>query len=41
MHSGVVNGLVRMTELWPDYKVRFVDLTVILTGVDAQFFVND
>lgn len=41
MHSGVVNGTVQ--EIFgciEQYRKRFKDLTVILTGGDSQFFVS-
>ncbi len=38
MHSGVVNGVsAEIDGLIDQYKSRFADLTVILTGGDAQF----
>jgi len=38
MHSGVVNGICNEIDgVIDQYKSRFVDLTVILTGGDAQF----
>ena len=38
IHSGVVNGVVKEIEgVIIDYKARFKDLTVILTGGDAVF----
>ncbi len=38
MHSGVINGLCHEIDGFVDqYKSRFVDLTVILTGGDAHF----
>ena len=38
MHSGVVNGICNEIDgIIEQYKSRFVDLTVILTGGDAQF----
>jgi len=38
IHSGVINGLVyEIDGFISQYKARFVDLTVILTGGDAQF----
>lgn len=38
MHSGVVNGVcAEIDGLIDQYKSRFTDLTVILTGGDAQF----
>ncbi len=38
MHSGVVNGVcAEIDGLIDQYKRRFADLTVILTGGDAQF----
>jgi len=39
MHSGIVNGIVNEVEgVVGQYKKRFKDLTVILTGGDAHFF---
>ncbi|GMN09941.1 type III pantothenate kinase [Croceitalea sp. MTPC9] len=39
MHSGVINGLVNEVDgVIDQYKLRFKDLTVILTGGDAHFF---
>ena len=41
MHSGVINGLVNELDGTIDqYRARFQDLTVILTGGDSQFFVK-
>lgn len=38
MHSGVVNGICQEIDgIIGQYKTRFSDLTVILTGGDAQF----
>ena len=38
MHSGVVNGVcAEIDGVIEQYKLRFADLTVILTGGDAQF----
>jgi len=38
IHSGVLNGLLHEIEGFiAQYSARFVDLTVILTGGDAQF----
>ena len=38
MHSGVVNGVCNEIDgIIEQYKSRFIDLTVILTGGDAQF----
>ena len=38
MHSGVVNGIsLEIDGVIAQYKSRFPDLTVILTGGDAQF----
>ena len=38
MHSGVINGICNEIDGTIDqYRSRFVDLTVILTGGDAQF----
>lgn len=38
MHSGVVNGIgLELDGVINQYKARFKDLTVILTGGDAQF----
>lgn len=38
IHSGVVNGIsLEIDEVIGQYKSRFADLTVILTGGDAQF----
>jgi len=38
MHSGVINGLTQeINGIVDQYAVRFKDLTVILTGGDAQF----
>jgi type III pantothenate kinase len=39
MHSGVINGTVQEVDgVITQYKQRFKDLTVILTGGDAHFF---
>ena len=39
MHSGVINGLTNEVDgVIEQYKLRFKDLTVILTGGDAHFF---
>jgi len=39
MHSGVINGTVQEVDgVIEQYKQRFKDLTVILTGGDAHFF---
>ncbi|OQD42510.1 pantothenate kinase [Croceivirga radicis] len=39
MHSGVVNGIIHELDgVILEYKNRFKDLTVILTGGDGQFF---
>ena len=39
MHSGVINGTVKEVDgVIEQYKLRFKDLTVILTGGDAHFF---
>lgn len=41
MHSGVINGLINELDGTIDqYRARFQDLTVILTGGDSQFFVK-
>nr|WP_299344010.1 type III pantothenate kinase [Allomuricauda sp.] len=41
MHSGVINGMVQeMDGVINQYRARFQDLTVILTGGDSQFFVK-
>ncbi|MGB3142886.1 MAG: type III pantothenate kinase [Maribacter sp.] len=41
MHSGVVNGVaLELDGAINQYKARFKDLTVILTGGDAQFLCN-
>lgn len=41
MHSGVVNGVcAEIDGVIQQYKARFADLTVILTGGDAQFLSN-
>ena len=41
MHSGVVNGIcVEIDAIIEQYSSRFSDLTVILTGGDAQFLSN-
>ncbi|MGC1516937.1 MAG: type III pantothenate kinase [Maribacter sp.] len=41
MHSGVVNGVgLELDGVINQYKGRFKDLTVILTGGDAQFLSN-
>ncbi|WP_430930952.1 type III pantothenate kinase [Robiginitalea biformata] len=41
MHSGVVNGLLlELDGVIDQYKSRYSDLTVILTGGDAQFLSN-
>ena len=41
MHSGVVNGVtLELDGAIDQYKTRFKDLTVILTGGDAQFLCN-
>ncbi|MBC2837808.1 type III pantothenate kinase [Robiginitalea sp. SC105] len=41
MHSGVVNGLLfELDGAIDQYKSRYSDLTVILTGGDAQFLSN-
>jgi len=38
MHSGVIGGIVNEIDGFiENYKIRFPDLTVILTGGDAQF----
>lgn len=38
MHSGVVNGVVyEIDGIIEDYKLKYPDLTVILTGGDANF----
>ncbi|MCL4125883.1 UNVERIFIED_CONTAM: hypothetical protein GTU68_044582, partial [Idotea baltica] len=38
MHSGVVNGVLKELDgVILDYKQRFVDLTVVLTGGDTNF----
>jgi type III pantothenate kinase len=38
IHSGVVNGIcVEIDGVIDQYRERFVDLTVILTGGDSQF----
>jgi len=38
IHSGVVNGVVSEIDGFVDqYSARFIDLTVILTGGDAEF----
>ncbi|TKD60980.1 type III pantothenate kinase [Flavobacterium sp. ASW18X] len=39
MHSGVVNGITQELDgVINQYRARFQDLTVILTGGDGQFF---
>lgn len=39
MHSGVVNGITQELDgVINQYRTRFQDLTVILTGGDGQFF---
>jgi len=39
MHSGVVNGILQEIDgVISQYKTRFQDLTVILTGGDSHFF---
>lgn len=39
MHSGVINGTAREVDgVIDQYRQRFKDLTVILTGGEAQFF---
>ncbi|WP_350289975.1 type III pantothenate kinase [uncultured Croceitalea sp.] len=39
MHSGVINGTIQEVDgVIEQYKERFKDLTVILTGGDAHFF---
>ncbi|MEM0933603.1 MAG: type III pantothenate kinase [Bacteroidota bacterium] len=41
MHSGAINGMVQELDgVIDQYHARFHDLTVILTGGDAQFFVK-
>lgn len=41
MHSGVVNGTcIEIDGVIEQYLLRFTDLTVILTGGDAQFLSN-
>lgn len=41
MHSGVINGMVQEIDgVINQYRTRFQDLTVILTGGDNQFFVK-
>ncbi|WP_422857733.1 type III pantothenate kinase [Flagellimonas sp. S174] len=41
MHSGVINGLINeLNGTIGQYRARFQDLTVILTGGDSQFFVK-
>lgn len=41
IHSGVVNGLLyELDGVIDEYKSRYADLTVILTGGDAQFLSN-
>lgn len=39
MHSGVINGIAQEVDgIIGQYRARFQDLTVILTGGDAHFF---
>ncbi len=41
MHSGAINGMAREVDgTIEQYRSRFQDLTVILTGGDAHFFVK-